>query len=503
MGHVQRRDAQTRLHLTDLLAQLHAHLGVERRQRLVEQQDGRLDGECAGQGDALLLAARQLVRVVADALGQSDQAEQLLGALATVDTRLLAHAHAELDVLPSRHVGEQAVRLEHHAHVAFGGRHADEVGAVDQQLSVGRLLEAGHDPQGGGLAAAARPEQRHELARCDRQRQLLERHRRAEHLADTLEIKRGHSRSSPADRRALPHAAATSARHEEQDHHGAPRQREADDRKGRSLVCLGIANIVNVDGERVEEQEARDRVLAHHDRQGKERACEHRGPDVRQDDEQECLPAGRAAALGRLSQRTHVDGPHAGVERAIGERQRQDHVDERQDQPPVTEQPGHDLEGAREPDHQGDRRHHERQDRDDIHDRAELRQAQVDPVDRRHHEQHADDHGLGGDLERDHEGRPELGIAERLRVPLQPVLVRADVEADQQGREERHEKVQRRHDEPEPGPERHMLALAVRAPRPVFDDSGRVRGGLGPGRAHRATSAILPTAVAAGSREAR
>ena len=47
----------------DLLAQRHADLGVERRERLVEQQHLRLRRERAGQRHALLLAAGELVGI--------------------------------------------------------------------------------------------------------------------------------------------------------------------------------------------------------------------------------------------------------------------------------------------------------------------------------------------------------------------------------------------------------------------------------------------------------
>jgi hypothetical protein len=60
---------------------LGADRDVERRDRLVEDEDRGLGGERAGDADALALAARQLVRI---ALGQrggrADHAEQLLGA---------------------------------------------------------------------------------------------------------------------------------------------------------------------------------------------------------------------------------------------------------------------------------------------------------------------------------------------------------------------------------------------------------------------------------------
>ena len=60
---VDRRDPELELDPADLLAQLHAHLRVERRERLVEQQQPRLDRERARQRDPLLHAARELVRI--------------------------------------------------------------------------------------------------------------------------------------------------------------------------------------------------------------------------------------------------------------------------------------------------------------------------------------------------------------------------------------------------------------------------------------------------------
>ncbi len=61
--HVDGGDAELALQRADLLAQRHADLGVERRERLVEQQHLRLDGERAGERHALLLAAGELVGI--------------------------------------------------------------------------------------------------------------------------------------------------------------------------------------------------------------------------------------------------------------------------------------------------------------------------------------------------------------------------------------------------------------------------------------------------------
>ena len=81
---VERRDPELELDAPDLLAQLHAHLRIERRERLVEQQHARLDRERARERDALLHAAGELVRVAVARVAEPDELEQLPDALPPV-----------------------------------------------------------------------------------------------------------------------------------------------------------------------------------------------------------------------------------------------------------------------------------------------------------------------------------------------------------------------------------------------------------------------------------
>ena len=74
---VDRRDPELELDAADLLAQLHAHLRVERRERLVEQEHARLDRQRARECHALLHAAGELVRVALAGVAKPDQLEQL------------------------------------------------------------------------------------------------------------------------------------------------------------------------------------------------------------------------------------------------------------------------------------------------------------------------------------------------------------------------------------------------------------------------------------------
>ncbi len=167
----------------DLLAQLHAHFGVQGGKRLIEQEDPRLDRQGPRQGHALLLAAGHLVGVLGRFGSEPDQLQLFHGPGPTGLARHLAHAQPEGHVLPSRHVGEEAVALEHHAHVAPLGRNAGLVHPVDENPARIDRFEAGQDPQSGGLATARRPEEGHQFPRLQGQGEPVERLRGAETAA--------------------------------------------------------------------------------------------------------------------------------------------------------------------------------------------------------------------------------------------------------------------------------------------------------------------------------
>ena len=116
----------------DHLQHLADQLGIERRGRLVEQHDARLDGERPRNRAALLLAARQEGRIDVALLGKADAGEQLLGRRDRLVALDAQHMHRHLDdVLDQRHVAPQVEALEHHAELgadaldlAAVGRHA-------------------------------------------------------------------------------------------------------------------------------------------------------------------------------------------------------------------------------------------------------------------------------------------------------------------------------------------------------------------------------------------
>ena len=96
--------------------------------------------------------------------------------LATRATRsaISASAHAadlrlqrEFEVLAHRVARIERVLLQHQRHVALGRTPVADVGAVDEDLSVGRLFEPGDQAQRRRLAGAGLAEQHEELAVAD------------------------------------------------------------------------------------------------------------------------------------------------------------------------------------------------------------------------------------------------------------------------------------------------------------------------------------------------
>ena len=104
------------------------------------------------------------------------------------------------DILKNGHVRVQGVALEDHADVAVFRLHLIDNAIAEADDAVGRLVNAGQGQQRGRLAAAGGPEESHELAVFDVQRQILD----ADHIAELLgEIVNRDSHGNPLFRQAL------------------------------------------------------------------------------------------------------------------------------------------------------------------------------------------------------------------------------------------------------------------------------------------------------------
>ncbi len=87
VGNHDEGDADLFLQGRQFGAHLVTQLGVERRQRFIEQQNARLLDQGARQSDALALAARQLVGLARTVTAQLHQFERFLGAAAAFFAR--------------------------------------------------------------------------------------------------------------------------------------------------------------------------------------------------------------------------------------------------------------------------------------------------------------------------------------------------------------------------------------------------------------------------------
>ncbi len=137
-------------------------LGVERAERFVEQQHVRLDGESAGKGDALALAAGKLVGIAVREPLDLHEFKQLVHAFSDFSLGFSlfsrTHAQAERDIFKNRHVPEKGVMLENKADISFFHVEVHRVGAVKIDLALVGPFEPRDDAQKRGLARAGRTE---------------------------------------------------------------------------------------------------------------------------------------------------------------------------------------------------------------------------------------------------------------------------------------------------------------------------------------------------------
>lgn len=123
MSHEDKGDAGFRLQPLQLQLHVLAQLEIQRAQRFVQQQNLGAWGQGTGQGDALLLATRNLACLAVGHLAHLHQLHHLADGLLDLVLGLAQHFQTKTDVLRDRQVREQSIALEHGVHRAFvGGR---------------------------------------------------------------------------------------------------------------------------------------------------------------------------------------------------------------------------------------------------------------------------------------------------------------------------------------------------------------------------------------------
>ena len=175
--------AQVALQVHQQVDDLRLHRHVQRRHRLVADDQRQFQRQRARDHDALALAAGELVRIALGGVGPQADAGQQLGhafadggaAVAEIAQRFaddVAHAHARV------HRRERILEDELHA-PAHGAQllavHRGQVLAFEQDAALGRISQPDQALAGGGLAAAGFTDQAQGLAARHRQRDAIDR----------------------------------------------------------------------------------------------------------------------------------------------------------------------------------------------------------------------------------------------------------------------------------------------------------------------------------------
>src|SRR5467141_2433605 len=149
-----------------------AGLRIERAERLIHQQDARVEGERSGDGDALLHAARKLRRIALLKPRQADEIDEgLRPRLTLVAGQRLALEPVE-HVLAHRLPWEQCKVLEHDAAIRPGP--CDRF-TVDQDLSSPDRQKSAHQVKQSRFAATGRTQQGEEFALLHLERYVFQR----------------------------------------------------------------------------------------------------------------------------------------------------------------------------------------------------------------------------------------------------------------------------------------------------------------------------------------
>lgn len=171
VGDEEDRLAERGLKPQELVLEVLAHHRVDRAERLVHQQHGRVGGERAGHPDALALAAGELVGIAVAVRRrvQADQVEEFGGTRPGLRPRPAEQMRDGGGVVQDGLVGEQPHLLDDVADTApqLDGVEGGYVLAVEEDAAAGGLDEPVDHLHRRGLAAPRRPDERDEFTLGD------------------------------------------------------------------------------------------------------------------------------------------------------------------------------------------------------------------------------------------------------------------------------------------------------------------------------------------------
>ena len=164
VGDVEAGRTEAAMELLNLEAHLHAKLGVEIRQRLVEQEHGRFAHDRSAHSDALALAAGKLARLALEQRAELENLARTLDPRIDVAPRQAADLESVRHVVEHAHVRVERVVLEDHGNVAIFRLELVHDPITDDDVAGRDLLESGNHAQQRGLTTTRRPNNDNELA---------------------------------------------------------------------------------------------------------------------------------------------------------------------------------------------------------------------------------------------------------------------------------------------------------------------------------------------------
>jgi hypothetical protein len=173
----------------DLGAHLHAQLGVQVGQRLVEQEQLGVARQGTAHRDALALAAGQRAGLRSSRCSICSIRPRGHRGFA-LGLGHLAHLQAEGDVAGHGHVRVERVALEHHRDVAVLAGQVRHVALADVDAALGGVVQPGDHVEQGRLAAARGADKDEELAGTPEVDVVQHSTGLAEDLADVTDVQR-------------------------------------------------------------------------------------------------------------------------------------------------------------------------------------------------------------------------------------------------------------------------------------------------------------------------
>ena len=192
VGDIHRGCAQAVMQGAQFQAHQFAELRIECAQRLVHHEGQWLAHDGAPQRDPLAVTAGQTRDRRFKQMRDLQRGGSLRHPGVDLGARHALRHQRKGDVLAHRHMRVQRKHLEHKGNIAGRGAFECHVLPAQKNLPFGGQLQAGDHAQGGGFAAARRPQQAEKFAIVDHEGRVFHRHKVAEGFAQLLNADVGH-----------------------------------------------------------------------------------------------------------------------------------------------------------------------------------------------------------------------------------------------------------------------------------------------------------------------